>query len=219
MTEQGEFWSEVASRYDQVVDLQIGPETRSMVRDRVAREGRLGNLAEFGCGTGFYTEVLAGKADRVTATDLSSGMLALAKQRTTVPNVTFQVEDGQKTSFADEAFDTAFMSLVLHFTEPMRTLAEMRRILKPGGMLIVSNLDPGALSGLDRARCTMRILYHGVAGYRLKPPKGFGKNVMTEAQLCDLLGKSGFRVVSTETIQDASRSSNIPVEYVRAVKI
>jgi len=57
------------------------------------------------------------------------------------------------------------------------------------------------------------------AGYLVKPPKGFGKNMMTERQLCDLLGKSGFEVVSTETIKDTSRSSNIPVEYIRAVKV
>ena len=46
--EQREFWSKVALKYDQVVDLQIGQMTRSMVRERVAKEGRLGKLAEFG---------------------------------------------------------------------------------------------------------------------------------------------------------------------------
>jgi hypothetical protein len=51
-SEQAEFWSKVAHAYDRVVDLQIGPRTRAMVRERVAREGRLGNLVEFGCGTG-----------------------------------------------------------------------------------------------------------------------------------------------------------------------
>jgi hypothetical protein len=62
-------------------------------------------------------------------------------------------------------------------------------------------------------------LYHGFIRYRVKPPKGLGKRVMTEKQLCELLGKSGFEVVSTETIKDTSRSSNIPVEYIRAVKV
>ena len=42
---------------------------------------------------------------------------------------------------------------------------------------------------------------------------------MTEKQLCDLLGKSGFEVASTETFKDKSRSSRITVEYIRAVKI
>jgi ubiquinone/menaquinone biosynthesis C-methylase UbiE len=216
---QSEFWSKVAQKYDQVVDLQIGSRTRSMVRDRVAKEGRLGNLAEFGCGTGFYTQVLAGVADSVVATDLSLGMLALAKDRIKSANVKFQAEDCQKTSFPNEAFDTAFMSLVIHFTEPAKAVAEMHRILKPGGTLIVANLDPRALNGLDRLRCLSRILYHGFTGYRMKPPKGFGMNVMTEKQLCELLGKSGFEKVSTETIKDTSRSSNIPVEYIRAVKV
>ncbi len=216
---QSEFWSRVAQKYDRVVDLQIGPTTRSLVRDRVAKEGRLGNLAEFGCGTGFYTQVLADKADSVVATDLSPGMLAVAQAQIKATNVTLQVEDCQKSSLPDETFDTAFISLVIHFTEPDKTMAEMHRILKPRGTLIIANLDPRALNGMDRVRCLIRILYRGFTGYRVKPPKGLGKNVMTEKQLCDLLGQSGFKVVSTETIRDTSRSSNIPVEYIRAVKV
>ncbi len=217
--EQSEFWSKVAQKYDQVVDLQIGSKTRSIVRDRVTKEGRLGKLAEFGCGTGFYSEVLASKADSVVATDLSTGMLALAKDQIKAANVTFQVEDCQRSSLPDGAFDTVFMSLVIHFTEPDKTLAEMRRILKPGGTLIIVNLDPRALNGLDCVCSRIRIVYQGLMGYRVKPPRGFGKNVVTEKQLCDLLAKARFEVISTETIKDPSRSSNIPVEYIRAVKV
>jgi ubiquinone/menaquinone biosynthesis C-methylase UbiE len=216
---QSEFWSKVAHRYDRVVDLSIGPRTRSMVRDRLAKEGRLGAVVEFGCGTGFYTAVLAARADSLVATDLSPGMLALAKERIATSNVTFQLEDCQRPSFRDGAFDTAFISLVLHFTEPDKVVVQMRRILKAGGTLIIANLDRGALHGLNRVRCLIRVLYHGIAGYRLKPPKGFGKNVITEQQLCELLGQSGFNVMTVETISDTSRSSNIPVEYIRAVKV
>jgi ubiquinone/menaquinone biosynthesis C-methylase UbiE len=120
---------------------------------------------------------------------------------------------------SDRAFDTAFLSLVIHFTDPAKTLAEMHRILKPGGALIIANLDPRALKGPDRVRCLIRVLYHGFTGYRLKPPKGFGRNVMTEKQVCELLEKSGFRVVTAETVRNTSRSSNIPIEYIRAVMI
>jgi ubiquinone/menaquinone biosynthesis C-methylase UbiE len=216
--EQREFWSQVALRYDRVVDLQIGPATRSLVRDRLAQEKRLSRLAELGCGTGFYTGVLAGKANQVVATDLSPGMLAFAKDRVDAPNVAFQTEDAQKTSFPDAAFDTAFMSLVIHFTDPARTVAEMHRILKPGGTLIVANLDPGALGGLDRVVCLIRIIYRGLTGYRVKPPKGFGKNVLTAEQLVRNLMAVGFRVSSTEQIKDTSRTSYIPIDYIRAVK-
>src|SRR5262245_29642157 len=150
---QKEFWSTVAQKYDRVVDLQIGGTTRSMVRERVTKEGRLGEVVEFGCGTGFYTPLLAAKSDRVIATDIAPGMLAVAKKRIKTSNVTFQLEDCQVTSFPDEMFNTAFISLVIHFTEPAKTLAEMRRILKPRGLLIILNLDPGALTGVDRVRC------------------------------------------------------------------
>jgi ubiquinone/menaquinone biosynthesis C-methylase UbiE len=217
--EQSEFWSKVAQKYDQVVDLQIGPKTRSMVRERLAKEGRLGRLVEFGCGTGFYTQMLADKADNVVATDLAPGMLAIAQKQIKATHVTFQTEDCQKTSFPEATFDTAFLSLVIHFTEPAKTLAEMYRILKPNGTLIISNVDSRALSGLDRVRSMIRVIYRGITGYRTKPPKGLGSHVMTEKQLCDLLGQSGFKVVSTETIRDSSRSSNIPVEYIKAVKL
>lgn len=217
--EQAEFWSSVAEKYDRVVDLQIGGNTRSMLRERLVREGHLGRVVEFGCGTGFYTEVLARKANTLLATDISPGMLELAKRQVKAANVTFQTEDCQHTSLPDDTFDAVFISLVIHFTEPRRTVVEMHRILRPGGTLIIANLDPQALTGLGRLRSFIRILYHGVVGYRVKPPKGFGRNVLTEMQLSGLLSRSGFRLESSETVHDSSRSSNIPVEYVRAVKV
>jgi len=217
-TDHAEFWSNITDRYDRVVDLQIGGKTRSIVRERVAREGNLGRLVEFGCGTGFYTEVLAHRADTVLATDISPGMLEVAKQQVNAENVTFRAEDCQRTSLPDNAFDTAFISLVMHFTVPRDTVAEMYRILRPGGTLIVVNLDPQALNGLARIRSMIRIVYQGVFGYRIKPPKGFGRNVMNESKLRELLSRAGFRVGTAEIIRDSSRPSNIPVEYVRAAK-
>jgi len=218
MPAENEFWSKVASRYDEVVDLQIGPRSRSMVRDRVATEGRLGRLVELGCGTGFFTQVLAGRADHVVATDASPGMLDLARERVKSGNVRFETHDCQNTSLPDASFDTAFISLVLHFTAPGRTLAEMHRILKSSGTLLIVNLDPLALRGLDRIRCLARIAFRGLAGYRMKPPKGLGNQLMTENQLRELLSRSGFRVVGVETIRDPARSSHIPLQYVKAVK-
>jgi ABC-2 type transport system ATP-binding protein len=216
--QQSQYWSKVARKYDYVVDLQIGGKTRSLVRERLAKEKRLGTLVEFGCGTGFYTGVLAEKADSVVATDISPGMLAVAKEQIKAENVKFQLEDCQKTSFLDGVFDTAFLSLVIHFTEPEKTLAEMRRVLKPGGTLIITNLDPGALNILNRIRCAGRVIYYGLARFRAKPPKGSADHLLTEEQLCGLLRKSGFEVLGQETITDTSRSSNIPVDYIRAVK-
>ncbi|HEY5742774.1 MAG TPA: class I SAM-dependent methyltransferase [Terrimicrobiaceae bacterium] len=51
------------------------------MRERIGREAALGKVAEFGCGTGFYTLALAARADCVVATDISPSMLALAEER------------------------------------------------------------------------------------------------------------------------------------------
>jgi hypothetical protein len=50
-----------------------------MVCDRLAGKGPLGKNAEFECGAGFYREVLAGKASGVAATDVTPGILVVAK--------------------------------------------------------------------------------------------------------------------------------------------
>jgi ubiquinone/menaquinone biosynthesis C-methylase UbiE len=213
---QREFWSGVAREYDRVVDLQIGPATRGLLRERLCREGRLGRVVELGCGTGFFSAVLAQKSDSLVATDLSPGMLELARANVRAPNASFQVENCESTSFPDASFDAAFAALVLHFTEPARALAELRRILRPAGTLLLANLDPKALTGLDRVRCLARILYRGITGYRRRPPARLGRNVLSEPELRDLLAAGGFKVTVCDTIRDASRSSYIPIEYVSA---
>jgi ubiquinone/menaquinone biosynthesis C-methylase UbiE len=217
-TEHRQFWSRIAQKYDAVVDLQIGVDTRAMVRERLAQEAHLGKAAEFGCGTGFYTEVLAERADTVLATDLAPGMLSVASQRLKAANVQFQEEDCQKTSLPDSFFDTAFMSLVIQFTDQVKTLREMHRILKPGGKLIIANGDPGALSTVNRLRWLLRGFYYGLTRHRTKPPKGITRNLITLGRLCQLLVSCGFKILHTEMIRTASRSSSMPIDYVEAAE-
>jgi ABC-2 type transport system ATP-binding protein len=217
--EHKEFWSRIAENYDAVVELQLGPNTRTMIRDRLVREENLGAVVEFGCGTGFFTEALASKATSVLATDLAPGMLNVARRCTSSNNVRFQLEDCQNTSLPKSSFDTVFMSLVIHFTLATKTLAEMHRILRPGGTLIIANGDPGALGRWNRSRWWIRGLYYGVTHHRTKPPKGFAKGLLTEKQLCSLLQSAQFTVACSETFRNMSSLCNLPVEYIKARKI
>jgi ubiquinone/menaquinone biosynthesis C-methylase UbiE len=121
-------------------------------------------------------------------------MLRLALEQVKASPVRFQIGDCRRTSLPAETFDTAFMSLVIHFTDPEKTLAEVRRILKPGGTLIISNLDVDALRGLDLIRCQIRVIYRGLTGYRMKPPKGVGN-----------AGEATLRSVWQIQIQDSQR--------------
>jgi SAM-dependent methyltransferase len=138
--EHSQYWSNVAQKYDHVVDLQIGGKTRWLLREKVAKEGRLATLVEFGCGTGFYTGVLSGKADSIVATDISRGMLALAKKQIKAANVKFQIEDCQKTSFPDGAFDTV---------QPAALAAEFAGRIHPRGHQLKLPVARMRRNGLD----------------------------------------------------------------------
>jgi ABC-2 type transport system ATP-binding protein len=188
------------------------------VRERLAEEGPLGDVVEFGCGSGFFTETLARHATKVLATDLSPGMLSYAEERLRAPNVAFQIDDCQGSSLDTAAFDTAFLSLVLQFADHERTIGEMRRVLKPGGRLLIANLDVYALSVPHRLRCMFRVIYQGRHGYRVRPPRGFGRNVIGKRELCELLERDGLNVLGSETFTNASRASYIPINYIRAEK-
>jgi ABC-2 type transport system ATP-binding protein len=213
-----EFWTEAAPDYDRVVELQVGPGTRAKVRERVAQEQSLGDVVEFGCGSGFFTESLARNATSVLATDFSPGMLAHAEERCRASNVTFQIEDCQSSTLEDEVFDAAFLSLVLQFADHERTIAEMQRVLKPGGRLLIANLDVLALTLPHRMRCLFRVVHQGRRGYRVRPPRRFGRNVIGERELCKMLERSGFKVLGSETVTNSSRASYIPINYIRSQK-
>jgi ubiquinone/menaquinone biosynthesis C-methylase UbiE len=212
------FWSAAAPDYDRVVELQVGPGTRAKVRERLSQQKSLGDVVEFGCGSGFFTPVLARNAARVLATDFSPGMLGHAEECIRAANVTFQIEDCQASSLEDESFDTAFLGLVLQFADHERTIAEMRRVLKPGGRLLIANLDVLALALPHRMRCLFRVVHQGRSGYRVRPPRRFGKNVIGERDLCKLLERTGFGILSSETVTNASRPYYIPINYLRAEK-
>src|SRR5256885_958745 len=65
-----------------------------------------GHALEIGCGTGAFSRRLAQRAERVTAIDLSSQMIRVARSRSTeLSNVDFEVADLMSHDFSDERFD------------------------------------------------------------------------------------------------------------------
>jgi ubiquinone/menaquinone biosynthesis C-methylase UbiE len=91
---------------------------------------------DVGCGNGAFTELLVTNysASRVQGIDPSSGQIEFARKRLPTTSATFQVGDAMSLPFADASFDAAVMALVIFFVpEPYRGVAEMARVVKPGG--------------------------------------------------------------------------------------
>lgn len=217
--DESAFWSDVSTKYDGTVDAQLGENLRKLVRDRLSRESGLGRLLEVGCGSGFFTETLADRAEAVVATDIAPGMIELASGRLrNHSNVTFQIEDCRKTSFGDAAFDAAFIALVLQFVDADVALSEMHRVLRPGGTLIIANVDVLALSLPLRLMLMVRTIYHSKVRYNRAMPRIMPRRLLSASQLRAQLESSGFRVESLEQIRDLSCSYNCPINYVRATR-
>lgn len=93
---------------------------------------------ELGCGTGLFTQTFARSGSRLVAVDISPPLLEQARARGLPSNVEFRVEDAEQLSFGDAVFDAVIGSSVLHHLAPTEALAEARRVLKPGGRLVLA---------------------------------------------------------------------------------
>ncbi|MFE9629803.1 class I SAM-dependent methyltransferase [Streptomyces sp. NPDC006463] len=96
-------------------------------------------ILDAGCGSGPLSAALRDRGAVVTGIDISAGMLALARRRLGDDVDLHVVDLSDRLPFPDGAFDDVVASLVLHYLEDWGpALAELRRVLRPGGRLIAS---------------------------------------------------------------------------------
>jgi SAM-dependent methyltransferase len=91
---------------------------------------------DVGCGNGAFTEMLVGRCApaSVHGVDPSEGQLAYARTRPAARVAQFSRGDAMALPFPDDAFDAAVMPLVIFFVpDPARGVAEMARVVSPGG--------------------------------------------------------------------------------------
>ena len=100
-------------------------------------------VLDIATGTGLSAEAAlagVGPTGHVTAADISPAMVEKARERLGhAPNASVLVEDGQALSFSDGSFDAVLCNLgLMFFPDPVRGLAEFRRVLRSGGRAAVS---------------------------------------------------------------------------------
>lgn len=101
--------------------------------------GPRGRLLDVACGEGATTRELAGEADRVVAVNLSLPQLRATRRR--APAAGAAAMDAVELAFADGSFDTVTcFEAAFHFATREHFLVEARRVLVPGGTLLLSDL-------------------------------------------------------------------------------
>jgi ubiquinone/menaquinone biosynthesis C-methylase UbiE len=102
---------------------------------------RCQTVLDVGCGTGEFSRLLANRADRVIAIDLSPNMIEVAKERSSqFSNIDFQVADVLKWQFPAEKFDAIVAIATLHHLPVESLLPNLKAALKPSGRLVILDL-------------------------------------------------------------------------------
>jgi ubiquinone/menaquinone biosynthesis C-methylase UbiE len=110
--------------------------------DLALRYARGKRVLEAGCGTGMILKEIAPHASEAVGLDISPGMLAVARQR----GLNVVHASVTHVPFPDAYFDVAYSFKVLAHVEPIgAALAEMARVVKPGGHVIAEFYNPWSL--------------------------------------------------------------------------
>ncbi len=197
-TRSQRYYDEFAKRYD---DRRGGREPGGyhdllddLEVDLVSRFGRGKDVLEVGCGTGLLLERFRSFARSAKGIDLSPGMLERARARG------LDVVQGSATElpFADGAFDVACSFKVLaHIPDVDRALAEMARVVRPGGVVIAEFYNPTSLRALAKRAFGPRAV-----GERLKEDAVFtrfdtpAEAIARAPRGTELLTTRGIRIVT-----------------------
>ena len=107
------------------------------------------DVLDYGCGTGFGSRLLAESAREVLAVDRAPGAVAYAQEHHAHPRCRFESCDDLPTALPSASRDVVVcFEVIEHLHQQRELLAELRRILRPNGVLLVSTPDPGYTAGL-----------------------------------------------------------------------
>jgi ArsR family transcriptional regulator len=133
-----------AAEWDGERDLAVEGARVESVLCRLFAEARPRSLLDIGTGTGRMLEVLGPFVTEALGIDISHRMLALARanlDRAGLRHCSVRHADMYRLPLADSSFAAVTLHQVLHFADdPRRVLAEARRVLEPGGLLVVVDL-------------------------------------------------------------------------------
>ncbi len=159
------------------------------------KEGSL--ILEAGCGVGAQTKIIAKNNIDSTFVSVDLSIASLEKAEVSIKehdikNVEFKVADLLNLPFKDNHFDHIFVCFVLeHISQPKEAIQELKRVLKPGGTLMIIEGDHGSAYFYPNSLSAQKVIQAQVT---LQEQKGGNANI--GRALYPLLFDSGFKNIN-----------------------
>ena len=185
----------------------------------------LDHVLDAGCGFGQWALALAKLNKNVSATDISSIRLEVAKTLSDdegLSNTQFKFATLEKQPFENEVFDAVFCYGAIFISDPRMVLSEFFRILKPGGKIYTNanglgwSLNLWANEPNKTADYNPRInaakAFQNTVDYFSGKPKGEGQLIIEQEQMIQLLNSAGFidTICAGEGEIDLNGSNPVP---------
>jgi demethylmenaquinone methyltransferase/2-methoxy-6-polyprenyl-1,4-benzoquinol methylase len=168
------FYRYFSKVYDQINPFIWNEEMRDQALEWFGLE-QGDRVLDVGCGTGFATEGLLQHTDDVHGLDQSGGQLekAFAKFGKT-EQVRFYRGDAERLPFADDTFDALWSSgSIEYWPNPVDALAEFRRVVKPGGAVLVVGPDYPESTVFQKLADAIMLFYDEAEADRMFAEAGF----------------------------------------------
>ncbi|HEX8053693.1 MAG TPA: methyltransferase domain-containing protein [Thermoleophilaceae bacterium] len=165
--------ADLAQRLDAVYRTRDVVRRRRLVREAVAAAPGE-RILDVGCGPGYYVAELAeevGPDGTVTGIDQSPAMLAVARDRCkSLPGTSFGEGEATALPFDDASFDAVLSVQVMEYVPDVAAaLAEVHRVLRPGGRVVLWDIDWTTVSWHSRDPVRMRRVLEAWDGHLIDP--------------------------------------------------
>lgn len=154
------YFADHANEWDAIRTRHVAEEQVEEALLKLMHNRRLGHVLDVGTGTGRMAEIFASAAAQITAIDRSPEMLRIARAKLADRAIIAELLLGDFLALPLEtaSVDTVIMHQVLHFAlEPDRVIAEVARVLRPGGHLLIADFAPHDQEDLRRLAAHARL--------------------------------------------------------------